>query len=85
MGERRLRRETVKGFPLFVSGEARAERERRDSERRPLRPMMSREVLAQEILAVVVAVRRAEHSMDVKLLRLVVVEEHTLVHVELDQ
>ena len=31
VGEGRLRRETVEGFPLFVSGEARAERERRDS------------------------------------------------------
>src|SRR5215210_5426900 len=31
LGEGRLRRETVKGFPLFVSGEARAFRERRDS------------------------------------------------------
>ena len=30
-GERRLRRETVEGFPLFVSTEARAEGERCDS------------------------------------------------------
>ena len=30
VGEGRLQRETVEGFPLFVSGEARAERERRD-------------------------------------------------------
>jgi len=29
MGEGRLRRETVEGFPLFVGGEARAEGERR--------------------------------------------------------
>ena len=34
MGERRLRRETVEGFPLFVSGEARAVGERRYLERR---------------------------------------------------
>jgi hypothetical protein len=32
MGEGRLRRETVEGLPLFVSGEARAERERRASD-----------------------------------------------------
>ena len=43
------------------------------------------EVLPQQVLAVVVAVRRADHDVDVELLRLVVVQEHALVHVKLDE
>src|SRR4030095_1530503 len=43
------------------------------------------EVLPQQVLAVVVAVRCADHDVDMELLRLVVVQEHALVHVKLDE
>jgi hypothetical protein len=43
------------------------------------------EVQPQLVLPVVIAVRRADHDVDVELLRRVVVQEYALVHVKLGE